>query len=194
MWKEKKITYKGRVKKALELAEQGGDDYQIFWCDLIKEAELLYKEMVKIYGKDNVVEVSGKDSLDDKEAKLDAFSTGQVQRIITKDTIAGMGLNWQHCAWQVFVSVNYKWESFAQRIARTNRFGQKRRTRVDLIATETEQGIMKSLKRKDSQDKEMHDRTKAIYDKFGLWRTDRSKLTSDFGDMEMEIPEWLKVA
>lgn len=192
MWAEKRITYKERVNKALEIAEEGQDEYQVFWCDLVDEAELLYKEMSSMYGKDNVIEVSGKDNLEDKEAKLDAFSTGQVQRIITKDTIAGMGLNWQHCHWQVLVSINYKWESFAQRIARTNRYGQKYKTRVDLIATETEQGIMKSLKRKDKQDKEMHDRTKAIYKKFGLWRTDREYINTDLGEMEMELPQWLK--
>lgn len=191
MWAEKKITYQDRITKALEIAEEGSKEYQIFWCDLIKSAELLYKEMVSIYGKDAVVEVSGKDSIDNKEAKLDAFSRGDVLKIITKDQIAGMGLNWQHCAWQVFVSVNYKWESFAQRLARTNRFGQTKTTRADLIATETEQGILNALIRKGKQDVKMHKMTQMIYKKYGLWRTDKKSLITDMGNLKMQLPKWM---
>ncbi len=190
MWGEKKVTYEERVARALELAEMCGEDYQIFWCDLNDEATLLYKEMSQIYP-DGVVEVSGADKLEDKEAKLDAFSRGDVLKIITKDKIAGMGLNWQHCAWQVFVSINYKWESFVQRLARTNRYGNERATRVDLIATETEQGILKSLKLKGHQDKMMHKWTKGIYDKYGLWRFDKKQLSSDMGNLELQLPRWL---
>lgn len=190
MWAEKQATYNNRVNKALELAEMCQDDYQIFWCDLNDEATSLYEQMREMYP-DGVVEVSGSDKLEDKEAKLDAFSRGDVLKIITKDKIAGMGLNWQHCAWQVFVSVNYKWESFVQRLARTNRYGNSRATRVDLIATETEQGILNSIKRKGHQDKMMHKWVKRIYDKYGLWRFDRKNLTVDTGNLDLQLPRWL---
>ena len=190
MWKDKQHTYQDRVKLALELAEIGQNEYQIFWADLNDEATLLYKEMSAMYP-DAVVEVSGSDKLEDKEAKLDAFSRGDVLKIITKDKIAGMGLNWQHCAWQIFVSINYKWESFVQRIARTQRFGNKRQTRIDLIASETEQGILKSLKRKGLQDQNMHKQTRRIYDKYGIWRFDRKVVNTDLGDKDMRLPKWL---
>jgi hypothetical protein len=190
MWADKQATYKDRVYKALEIAK-GCNDYMIFWADLNDEATLLYNELNRLYPGE-VVEVSGSDNLEDKEAKLDSFSRGDSRIIVTKDKIAGMGLNWQHCNRQVFVSINYKWESFVQRLARTNRFGNKRKTIIDLIASETEQGILKALKRKGLQDEGMHKWVKRIYDKYGLWRFDKKVVNTDLGDVEMELPAWLK--
>jgi hypothetical protein len=190
MWREKQVTYSDRVCKAIELDEQV-NDYHILWCDLNVESELLAKQLQDKYGKDWGVEVKGDDSLENKEAKLDAFSRGDARRIVTKSKIAGLGLNWQHCNVQTMVSINYSWEKFAQMIARTNRYGNKRQTTVNMIATETEQGIINSIKRKEHQDKHMHIWIKRIYDKFGLWRTDRKLLTTDTGTMKMELPTWL---
>lgn len=192
MWREKQQTYQDRVCKAIELDEER-DDYHILWCDLNAESALLAKELERKYGKDWGVEVKGDDKLEDKEAKLDAFSRGDVQRIVTKSKIAGLGLNWQHCNRQTMVSINYSWEKFAQMIARTNRFGNQRQTQVNMIATETEQGIINAIKRKEHQDRNMHKWIKHIYDKFGLWRTDRKSLVTGLGEMEMELPKWLGV-
>lgn len=191
MWKEKQQTYSDRVKKAIELDEEH-NDYHILWCDLNDESKLLTQKLRDKYGEDWGVEVKGEDSLENKEAKLDAFSRGDARRIVTKSKIAGLGLNWQHCNQQTMVSINYSWEKFAQMIARTNRFGNLRQTRVNMIATETEQGIINSIKRKEHQDKNMHKWIKSIYDKFGLWRSDKKVLLSDMGNLEMELPEWVK--
>lgn len=190
MWKEKQMTYQDRVYKAIELVETEPNEYQILWCDLNRESAVLTRELAAKYPSD-VVEVKGDDSIAEKEAKLDAFSTGLARIIVTKSKIAGLGLNWQHCARQKMVSVNYSWEKFAQMIARTNRFGNPRQTIIDMIATETEQGIVKAIKRKDHQDKNMHEQIKAIYKKYGLWRSDRRTLTTNLGNMEMELPQWL---
>ncbi len=190
MWREKQMTYRNRVCKAIELDEEC-NDYHILWCDLNDESKLLARQLKDKYGDDWGVEVKGDDKLEDKEAKLDAFSRGDARRIVTKSKIAGLGLNWQHCNRQTMVSVNYSWEKFAQMIARTNRFGNKRQTRIDMIATETEQGIVNAIKRKENQDRSMHVWVKSIYDKFGLWRTDRKVLSNFFGDTEMRNPEWL---
>lgn len=192
MWAEKQATYKDRVWKAIELIEAEPDEYRINWCDLNDESSLLYRELVAKFGMDDVVEVRGDDKLEDKEAKLDAFSRGDVAWVITKSKIAGLGLNWQHCARHTYVSVNYSWEKFVQSLARTVRYGNSRQTIADVIATETEQGILSAIKRKDKQDKEMHKWIKAIYSKFGLWRSDKKLLTTDLGDKEMKLPSWLK--
>jgi len=191
MWADKKHTYQDRVHKAIELIEAEPEETRIHWTDMNDESEYLYQEIVAKFGKDSVVEVKGSDSIENKEAMLDAFSLGEVPYIITKSKIAGLGLNWQHCARQTFVSVNFSWEKWSQSIARSQRFGQKRQVRVDHIASETEQGIIKTLKHKNKQDRQMHKWISKIYDKFGLWRTDRKELTADFGDKEMTLPRWL---
>lgn len=190
MWKEKQATYRDRVKVAIDLIDRELNEYHIAWCDLNDESELLYREFHAKYG-DDVVEVKGEDSLDNKEAKLDAFSRGDVRIIVTKSKIAGLGLNWQHCARQKMVSVNYSWEKFVQMIARTSRFGNPRQTVVDMIATETEQGIVNALKRKDKQDKEMHKWVNRIVQKYGLWRTDQKRLVTNLGDTKMKLPHWM---
>jgi hypothetical protein len=191
MWAEKKVTYKDRVYKAIEKIESEPDESHIVWCDLNMESDLLAKELQAIYKNGEVVEISGKDKLDDKEAKLDAFSTQQARIVITKDSIAGLGLNWQHCARHHFVSINYKWESWYQAVGRTDRFGNPRQSKVNMYATKTELGIVNTLKRKGEQHKRMQEQVNKIIQEYGLWRTDQKKLTTNLGDKEMRLPEWL---
>lgn len=190
MWREKKETYKDRVKKAIELVEDEPDEPHIIWCDTNDEAAMLRKELTSLYGSD-VVEVRGSDKISDKEDKLDAFSTGNARIIITKSKIAGMGLNWQHCARQTFVSVNYKWEEWYQAVGRTDRYGNERQTVVNMIYTDTEQRIIKSLERKGKTHKEMHNRVRQIIKEFGLWRTDKRHINYDLGNERMVLPQWI---
>lgn len=190
MWAEKAITFEDRCKKGIELIEDEPNEYQIVWCDTKDESAYLARELKALYS-DGVVEVKGDDPLKEKEAKLDAFSTGQARIIVTKSKIAGMGLNWQHCARHKFVSVNFKWEEWYQAVGRTDRFGNDRQTVVDMIYTETEDRILKALSRKGKQHAQMHDKVKKIIAEFGLWRTDKKTLNVNLGDEEMRLPKWL---
>lgn len=190
MWGEKAVTFEDRCKKGIELIEGEPNEYQIVWCDTIEESAFISRELSALYPGD-VVEVKGEDALKEKEAKLDTFSTGNVRIIVTKSKIAGMGLNWQHCARHKFISVNFKWEEWYQAVGRTDRFGNERQTIVDMVYTETEDRILKALERKQAQHTKMHDRVKSIIAEFGLWRTDKKTLNSDLGNKEMELPKWL---
>jgi hypothetical protein len=191
MWAEKKATYQDRVICAIEEVEKEPSEPHIVWCDLEDESKLLAKELQAIYKNGEVVEVSGRDNLANKEAKLDSFSTGNSRIIITKDSIAGLGLNWQHCARHHFVSINYKWESWYQAVGRTDRFGNARQSVVNMYATETEIGIVKSLKRKGAQHKKMQKRVNEVVAECGLWRIDQKKLTTNLGNTEMVLPHFL---
>lgn len=190
MWGEKAVTFEDRCRKGVELVEAEPGEYHIVWCDTNEESEMMNRELSALYGSD-VVEVKGSDPLKEKEAKLDAFSAGQARIIVTKSKIAGMGLNWQHCARHKFVSVNFKWEEWYQAVGRTDRFGNERQTIVDMIYTETEDRILKALERKNNQHLEMHDKVKEIIAEFGLWRTDKKSLNADLGNKKMELPRWL---
>lgn len=191
MWAEKAESYRERCKKAIQLIEAEPGEYHIVWCDTNDESVLLSKELKALYGSSDVVEVKGSDNLKDKEAKLDAFSTGQARLIVTKSKIAGMGLNWQHCARHTFVSLNFKWEEWYQAVGRTDRFGNPRQTVVNMIYSETEQRILQALERKGKQHQGMHKRVREIVKEFGLWRKDNRILTFDLGNQEMRLPEWL---
>jgi hypothetical protein len=188
MWAEKRETYENRCYRAKELDEEyrAEGEYHIIWCDTNDESKML-KELIP-----DSVEVKGSDSLANKEAKLDAFSLGNERVIITKSKIAGMGLNWQHCARQTFASVNYKWEELYQAIGRTDRFGNDRQTVVNMVYTETEGKILEALRRKGAAHAMMQKEMNRTFKRFGVFALGKEKVDTSIGSLEMRIPEWLK--
>jgi hypothetical protein len=189
MWADKRETYEDRCKKAKELDEelQDQNEYHIIWCDTNDESKLLARLIP------NAVEVKGSDSITNKEAKLDDFSQGNVRTIITKSKIAGMGLNWQHCAYQTFASVNYRWEEWYQAVGRTDRFGNNRQTTINMIVAETEQKILQAHKRKGAAHAKMQSEINKVFAKYGAFSIGQKELDLNMGNTKMEIPKWLKL-
>ena len=83
---DKRETLHPRVSLAAKLAMESKS--AIVWCETNAESAALAKAI------EDCVEVVGSDDPDDKEEKLDRFTTGKVARIVTKGSIAGFGLNW----------------------------------------------------------------------------------------------------
>lgn len=148
MHAEKRATLTERVALAKSLGNHS--DPCIVWCESNAESAAL----AAAFG-DDCVEVVGSDDADKKEASLDRFSRGQVRVIVTKPSIAGFGLNWQHCNHVVFASISYSYESFYQAIRRSWRFGQKRDVKCDVIISPLEDGIWRTIKAKLSAHDEM---------------------------------------
>ena len=90
----------------------------VIWCHLNPEGDLLEK-IVK-----DAVQVSGKDSDEKKEEILTAFSNGQIKRLVTKQKIAGWGMNWQHCS-HMTTFPSHSFEQYYQGVRRCWRFGQQ---------------------------------------------------------------------
>lgn len=189
MWTDKKETYQDRCLKVKELDEklEALNEYHIVWCDINDESKMLASLIP------DAVEVKGSDNIANKEAKLDDFSQGNARVIVTKSKIAGMGLNWQHCANQTFASVNYKWEEWYQAVGRTDRFGNSRQTTVNNIVAETEQKIMQAHKRKGRAHAEMQEEVNEVFAKYGAFSVGRKELNLDTGNLEMRIPQWLNI-
>jgi hypothetical protein len=114
------------------------------WCHLNKEGNMIAKMIPE------AVEVCGSDSDEFKEETFDAFCTGQIRVIVTKPSIAGMGLNFQHCAHQTFFP-SHSFEQWYQSIRRSWRFGQKNPVRIDVISSAGESGVLNNMKRKADQ-------------------------------------------
>lgn len=144
---DKRATMADRVAKAAELADT--NDHALIWCESNDESTALAKAIP------NSVEVRGSDYSDDKEEKLDAFSRGSIRCMITKPSIAGFGLNWQHCNHVIFASLSYSYEAFYQAIRRTWRFGQKRPVHIDVVIADSEQGIWRTVRDKMESHEEM---------------------------------------
>ena len=159
----------------------------IFWCDTNDEADAL---MTAFPG---VIEVRGSHTPQVKSQRLRAFTTGDARHIITKADIAGMGLNWQHCAFQVYTGLNYSFEKFYQALGRSYRYGQTRDVHAHLILAETEANVLDTLRRKQADFAEMQAAMNEAMREHGLWRDDtRRALISATGTAPMRLPEWLR--
>lgn len=140
---EKRITCATRAAKACELVD--ADDSQcIVWCDTDYESN----ELTKLIGES--VEVKGSMTSQQKIEAFDAFSGGKVKTIITKPSIAGMGLNWQHCNRMVFAGLSYSFEQYYQAVRRCWRFGQVNPVDVHIVIADSESAITSAIARKES--------------------------------------------
>ena len=125
---------------ALVAAEHG--EPWVIWCDNDAEADAL---MAAVPG---AVDVRGSHTPERKEAALTAFAVGEARYIITKPSVAGMGLNWQHAARVAFVGRSFSYEAWYQAVRRCWRFGQTRPVDVHLIVAEGEDQIGRVIDRK----------------------------------------------
>ncbi len=130
-----------RVTEVADLVNHGGT--WIVWCHLNAESAQLVKSV------DGAVEVRGSDSLDAKESRLNDFSEGRIRVLVTKPSIAGHGMNWQHCHQIAFVGLSHSFEQFYQAIRRCWRFGQPKEVHAHLFTAEAEGQVLASIKRKE---------------------------------------------
>jgi len=123
----------------------------IVWCDLNAEADALVKAIP------DAVEIRGSHDVEYKERSLVEFSDGKIRVLVTKPSIAGFGLNWQHCARMAFVGVTDSFESYYQAVRRCWRFGQTKQVDVHIFASELEGAVVANLRRKERDAKIMAD-------------------------------------
>lgn len=142
--REKKFTLDARADAIAEKIHAEPGEPWVIWCDTNIEADAMIARMPG----DCTVEVRGDQSPDEKERKIVAFSEGLARIIISKSSITGFGLNWQHCARQAFVGLNFSYESYYQAVRRCWRFGQKRPVHVHVACADTERTIFDTVTRK----------------------------------------------
>lgn len=180
---EKRRTVAERADRIAELVRAEPAEPWVVWCDTDYEADALAGRIA------GALDVRGSQPADVKERRLLAFGDGSARVLITKPTIAGFGLNWQHCARMAFVGLSFSYERFYQAIRRCWRYGQGRPVQVHVTMAETEGAIWDAVTRK-SQD---HDSMKAQMAAAMLRasRSARVKVTYE-ASKPMELPAWLK--
>lgn len=120
--------------------EQG--EAAIVWCDYNAESSALAAAIP------GAVEVKGSDSHDAKREALLGFSRGDIRVLVTKASIAGFGMNWQHCARVYFVGPNNSYEQTYQSIRRCWRFGQQRSVIVRTCVADEDGPVVANVRRK----------------------------------------------
>jgi len=136
-----------RLAKAIELTPEHRPF--VWWCNLNDESAGLAQALP------GSVEVRGSDTEADKERKLRAFSAGDIRVLITKPSICGFGMNWQHCSDTGFVGLNDSFEQVYQAVRRFWRFGQVMPVDAHFVAASTEGAVLANLRRKEADAERM---------------------------------------
>lgn len=139
---ETRRTLTERCEAAAQVFEHG--DPGVAWCHLNDESTLLTSLI------DGAVEVTGSDSLYEKEEKLTAFTRGEVRVLVTKPSLGAWGLNWQH-AHRMTYFPSHSYEQMYQAVRRMWRFGQTQPVQVDVITTPGGKNVLANLHRKGAQ-------------------------------------------
>lgn len=150
--KEQREERRHTIKARAEMVGQLMDVHEcgVAWCHLNEEGDQLEKTI------DGAVQVSGRDTDDEKEEKLLAFQKGEIAKLVTKSKIAGWGLNWQHCCYTTMFP-SHSFEAYYQSVRRFLRFGQTRPVQVDIVTTEGERNVIDNLQIKSDKADGMFD-------------------------------------
>lgn len=138
----KRQTASARADAVAALIDADPGEAWVIWCDTDYESEALASRVP------HAIELRGSMSIERKEEILAAFADGQAKAIISKPSLTGYGLNWQHCARTVFAGRSFSYEAWYQAVRRFWRFGQKRAVDVHLIVAEGEDQIGRVIDRK----------------------------------------------
>lgn len=123
----------------------------LLWCNLNRESESLARAIP------DAVDVRGSDSTETKEDRLSRFVAGDIRVLVTKPSIAGFGMNFQHCRNVGFVGLSDSWEQYYQAVRRCWRFGQTKPVKVYTVTAETEGAVVSNIRRKEADATRMAD-------------------------------------
>lgn len=183
----RKETNEIRCRTAADLINET-DDLWICWCNLNTEGDLLTEYV------DNALQVAGAHKDEVKAKRMLDFAHGDIQRLVTKPKIAGLGMNWQICNKAAFVGLSDSWEQFYQATRRIYRFGQTKPVEIHIFIEEREGAVLRNIQKKDEAAKAMMDGMAKHMQKLTVSEFKTLKRnTIDYNPkIEMELPGWIK--
>jgi DNA modification methylase len=139
-----------RVRTCADLVNASSDVW-VVWCNLNTESQALIKAIP------DAVEITGSESPEAKERKLIDFIDGKIRVLVSKPSIAGYGLNLQHCHNTAYVGLSDSFEDLHQSISRFDRYGQQKQVNAYVITAITEGAVLQNINRKRRQFDDMMD-------------------------------------
>jgi hypothetical protein len=136
-------TAPDRIAAAAKIIAAEPDEPWLAWCNLNSEADAL-ESMVS-----GALQVAGRHTTDIKVQRLLGFRDGKPLILVSKPSLAGHGMNWQHCNRMIFVGLTDSFEQIYQAIRRCWRFGQRRAVDVHFIVSELEGNVIANIRRKE---------------------------------------------
>jgi hypothetical protein len=147
MSQEMRLTLTERVAKLREIVSP--KEQWAIWCNLNDEQDAIED----LLGNE-CVSVRGSDREEHKIRREQLWRSGEVPHMVSKGSIFGYGMNWQHCH-NVIYFPTYSYEDFHQVIRRFWRFGQKNKVNCYMVLPTTAAAILRTLDRKESQHEQM---------------------------------------
>ncbi len=150
------------------------------WCNRNDEGDLL-ERMIP-----GAVQVAGRHSDEYKEGAARWFVKGPDERrvLISKASIFGFGLNFQHCA-HMTLFPNWSYEQYYQASRRLWRFGQERPVKVDMIFTDGGRRMLAGLQAKDQRATEM-------FENLVQHMSHELQINAAYQTEKVEVPQWMR--
>lgn len=172
--KEKRASLSSRLDKMMELRAENPAAHRILWHDLEDERRAIEKAIP------DCATVYGSQDIDTREKLLVDFAQGRLAELGGKPMHIGSGGNYQYfCWWEIFLGIGFKFKDLIQAIHRVQRYGQTfngwtgaptvvPRVRVDLIYTEAEREVRRSIEDKWARYEEQAATMAKIIQEYGL--------------------------
>ena len=166
----RRASLKNRCEAAAKLTEDG--EQWLLWCGLNDES----KELTRLIP--DAVEVKGSDSPEHKSRSMLGFADGTIRVLVTKPSIAGFGMNWQNCHQMAFVGLSDSYEQLYQATRRCWRYGQIEDVTAWIISSDAEGAVLRNVKRKEKDHREMQNRMAEITRDFGTIAQDSDRVVA----------------
>lgn len=183
LYRELRETAPARCAKAAEIVN-GSDEGWVVWCNTNNEADLL-KRLIP-----DAVNVQGSMPNDKKEKCLIDFSSGKFRVLVTKPSICGFGLNWQHIKNMAFVGLSYSFEQRYQAVRRCWRFGQEHPVNDYIILSPAEKQVFRAVEIKAEKHGEMSRNMVADMKDYQNLNTGGRKLMHEYIPETLEGDTW----
>ena len=138
----RKVTAGVRVERAVEIINATPGQWLV-WCNLNDEGRLLAKALGSTCA---LIEGSTPD--EDKVALENLWRSGAKRTLITKPSMFGFGLNWQHCHNVLYLGLSDSYEQYYQSVRRCWRFGQREPVQVRIVSSDAEMSVVQNVLRK----------------------------------------------
>jgi DNA modification methylase len=177
---ELKASFDERVKSALAIIQSKPNDQFLIWTLSNHESDYLQKVIPQS------VNVKGSDSPERKAEMLNGFGEGKVKYLITKTSIAGMGLNYQNANNMIFMAYDFSFEKFYQGVRRMHRFGQEKQVNVYILTPKNQINVKGKILESERKHKKMITelaKKSSQYEKSEM----KSELYSDFVTNDFKV-------
>lgn len=142
-------TVNERVEQVVRIIDDDPGPWLV-WHGLNSEGRIL----AQLLG-DKATLVEGAMSMTQKQDNYHRWRSGEASVLITKPSIFGWGMNWQHCSKMIFLGLGDSYEQYYQATRRCWRFGQKSSVSRYLVVSDAEGDIVSNVQNKEQRANEM---------------------------------------